>query len=68
MSAHWIELTILGFLVAGVVFAVLWFAYRRVFFSSNNRNAGLLHKIPCLRRTQRRKDYVELSTVDPHEV
>ncbi|KAI9723476.1 MAG: hypothetical protein M1828_004206 [Chrysothrix sp. TS-e1954] len=68
MSAHWIELTVLGFLIAGVVFTIMWFAYRRVFTSNSTRSSQLFRRIPWLRRVGRRKDYIELSTVEPHEV
>lgn len=45
MSRHWLLLTILGFVVAGIVFLVLWWAYGRLMLTGSPKGQSLRRKL-----------------------
>lgn len=56
MRDHWVLLTAAGFLVAGIVFSLIWFVYRRMMVANQptswrkSHHSSLLRRFPLLRR------------------
>jgi hypothetical protein len=46
MAKHWIMLTVIGFLTAGVVFAVVYYLYNRFFISRRPWPASIRKHLP----------------------
>lgn len=64
MGRHWVELTVMGFAIAGVVFAAIWLIYHRVFLVNGPRpSRSLYRRLPFFRRRsgQLPKERIELS-------
>jgi len=71
LGSHWIALTVSGFVVAGAVFAILWWVYARMLsnnaLTSGGKAQSTFHRpFTFWWRTSGRKDQYEL--VERHEV
>ena len=53
MARHWVLLTVLGFLTAGVVFVALWWAYGRILLLRRPSGGNLRSKLTFWRRRDR---------------
>jgi hypothetical protein len=64
MGKHWISLTALGFLTAGVVFTVLWWAYGRLLVSGSPKGQQFRRRLPFWGRYAAKKKDDENSTYE----
>jgi hypothetical protein len=55
MGKHWMSLTALGFLTAGVVFTLLWWGYGRLLSSGSPKGQQLRRRLPFWRKFTAKK-------------
>lgn len=60
MSKHWVQLTVLGFAIAAVMFTVIWLAYHRIFLANRPKSPSILRRIPFLWLSSRKEYSIEL--------
>lgn len=60
MSKHWVQLTVLGFAIAAVMFAIVWLAYHRIFLANKPTSPSILRRLPFLRWSSRKEYSIEL--------
>jgi hypothetical protein len=59
MAQHWIFLTVLGFILAGIFFFGVWWLYGRV-IAGNHRGQGLRRRIWFWRRRGRSGSHIKI--------
>lgn len=68
MGRNWLLLTVSGFLIAGIVFSVIWWLYGRVVLHNKPLRLRLASRIPFWRLATNHKHHKSYELLERHNV